>query len=212
MSGQLKKLENEQTELLKTFDRHDADVKAQLAQKKTVTAERVYQCFFETYDELEENIPQQRHLLKPKYLENFDADTERQLSERKNVLQRLVEKVPQLQKFEECRIEVIIFKNAIQLVKLEQKFTSFYREMSKLEEEFRKKNLNDSLKQTLCNRLVELLTILDINSAEANQPVKPDVRVGWFMVISNNRNYYTDRLKIRREWKSNIVGVNHIGR
>ena len=55
MSGQLKKLEKEQNELLKTFDRHDADVKAQLAQNKTVTAERVYRCFFETYDELEEN-------------------------------------------------------------------------------------------------------------------------------------------------------------
>ena len=90
MSGQL--------ELLKTFDRHDADENAQLAQNKTVTAERVYRCFFETYDELEENRQQQRQLLKPRCLENFDADTERKLGERKNVLQWLVEKVPQLKK------------------------------------------------------------------------------------------------------------------
>ena len=95
ISGQLKKLEKEQTELLKTFDRQCADVKAQLTQIKTVTAERVYRCFFETYDELEENRQQQRQILKPKYLENFDAGTERKLGERKNVLQWLVEKVPQ---------------------------------------------------------------------------------------------------------------------
>ena len=47
MSGQLKKLENEQAELLKKFDGHLADVKSQLAQKKAVSAERAYQCFFE---------------------------------------------------------------------------------------------------------------------------------------------------------------------
>ena len=195
MSGQLKKLEKKQTELLKTFDRHDADVKAQLAENKSVTAERVYRWFFETYDELEENRQQQRKLLKPKYLDSFDADTEQKLGERKNVLQWLVEKVPQLKKFEECRTEVINCKDAIRLVKLDQKFTSFYREMFKLEEEFKKENLSDSLKQTLCNKLEELLTTLDINSAEAIQLVKPDVRFGWFMVISNNRNYYTDLLK-----------------
>ena len=110
MSSQLKKLEKKQTELLKRFDRHDADVKAQLAQNKSVTAERVYRFFFETYDELEENRQQQKKLLKPKYLDNFDADTEQKLGERKNVLQWLVEKVPQLKKFEECRTEVIIVK------------------------------------------------------------------------------------------------------
>ena len=59
MSGQLKRLESEQSELLKTFDGHLADVKSQLAQKIAVSAERAYQCFFETYDELEENRQQQ---------------------------------------------------------------------------------------------------------------------------------------------------------
>ena len=75
MSGQLKKLEN--AELLETFDGHLADVEGRLAQKKTVSAKRAYQCFFETYEKLEENGQQQRELLKPKYLESFDGDTEK---------------------------------------------------------------------------------------------------------------------------------------
>ena len=48
MSGQLKELESEHAELLKTFDEHLADVRSQLAQKKTIPAERVNQCFFGT--------------------------------------------------------------------------------------------------------------------------------------------------------------------
>ena len=45
MSGQLKKLENEQAELLKIFDGHLAYVKSHLAQKKPVSADKAYQCF-----------------------------------------------------------------------------------------------------------------------------------------------------------------------
>ena len=75
MSGQLKKLENEQAYLLKTFDGHLA-VEIHLAEKKPIPGEKVYQCFFETYDDLKENRKQQRQFLKPKYLENFDGDTE----------------------------------------------------------------------------------------------------------------------------------------
>ena len=85
-SGQLKNLECEPAELLKTFDGHLADVKSQLAQKKTVSAEGAYQCFFETYDEIEENRKQQRQLLKPKYFESYDGDTERKLGDRKQTL------------------------------------------------------------------------------------------------------------------------------
>ena len=48
MSGQLKKLENEQAELLKIFDGNLADVKSHLAQNKTLTAEKAFQYFFET--------------------------------------------------------------------------------------------------------------------------------------------------------------------
>ena len=75
MSGQLKRLESQQVELLKTFDRHLPDVEKHLAQNKTVHAERAYRWFFETYDELEKNRRQQRQFLKPKYLESFDAES-----------------------------------------------------------------------------------------------------------------------------------------
>ena len=54
-----------------------------LAQNKKMSAERLYRCFFEAYDELEENIKQQRQILKPKHIEGFDADIERKLGEKK---------------------------------------------------------------------------------------------------------------------------------
>ena len=81
MSGQLNRLESEQAELLKIFDGHLADVKSELAQKKTISAERAYICFFETYDKSEENRKQQKLLLKQKYFENFDSDTKRLFEE-----------------------------------------------------------------------------------------------------------------------------------
>ena len=100
MSDQFKRLEREQAELLKTSDGHLDDVKSLLAQKKTVSTERAYQCFFETYDELEENRQQERLLLKPKFFEIFGNDTERILEEKSEVLRWLVEKVPFLRDIE----------------------------------------------------------------------------------------------------------------
>ena len=94
MSGQLKRQESEQAKLIKTFDGHFADVKSQLAQKKTVSAERAYQCFFETYDELEENRQQQKLILKRKYFENFNNDNKRILEEKSKVLRWVVEGCP----------------------------------------------------------------------------------------------------------------------
>ena len=99
----VKKLESEQAELLKTFDGHVADVKSQLAQKKTISSERAYQCFFETYNELEGNRKQKRQLLKTKYLESFDGDTERKLGKKKQTLKWLVEQIPKLRTTEEFR-------------------------------------------------------------------------------------------------------------
>ena len=40
--------------MLKTIDRHLADVETHLGQNKTVIAERAFYCFFETTDKLEE--------------------------------------------------------------------------------------------------------------------------------------------------------------
>ena len=90
MLGQIKKLESEQAELLETFDGYLTDVKNRLAQKKTLSAERAYQCFFETYDELEENRQQQRLLSEPKSFEIFDSDTKRILEEKSKVLRWVV--------------------------------------------------------------------------------------------------------------------------
>ena len=100
MSGQLRKLESEQADLPKTFEGHLADVKSQLAQMKAVSAERAYQYFLETYDDLEENRKQQRLLLKPKYFEIFDSDTKRILEEKSKVLRWVVEEVPFLRDIE----------------------------------------------------------------------------------------------------------------
>ena len=82
MSGQLKRLKSEQAELLKTFDSHLIDVKGHLAQNYTVYADRAYRCFFEIDDDLEKNRQQSRQHLKPKYLDSFDADTERNVGEK----------------------------------------------------------------------------------------------------------------------------------
>ena len=65
MSGQLKKPENEQAKLLKTFDGHLVQMKIHLAQNKTVSAERTHQCFFETYNNLEENRTAVESLSRP---------------------------------------------------------------------------------------------------------------------------------------------------
>ena len=92
--------------MLKTFDGHLADAKNQLAQKKTISAERKYQCFFETYDELEENRKQQRLLSKSKYFEILDSDTKRTLEEKSKVLRWVVEKEPCLRDNESLLTEV----------------------------------------------------------------------------------------------------------
>ena len=54
ISGQLIRLDSGQTKLLKNFDGHLDDVKSHSAQKKTMSTERAYERFRETYDELEE--------------------------------------------------------------------------------------------------------------------------------------------------------------
>ena len=91
-SGQLKTLENEQADVLKSFSRHHNELEGYLTQNKTMTAEGAYRCFFETYDNLEDNRQQQRFLLKPKYFENFDNDTKRMLEEKSEFLRWVVAK------------------------------------------------------------------------------------------------------------------------
>ena len=100
MSSRLKRIKSEPIDLLKAFDRCLADEKSHLEQSKTASAERAYPRFFETYENLEKKRQQQRQLVTPKYLESFDADTERKRGERKKKLWCLVEQLPNLREFE----------------------------------------------------------------------------------------------------------------
>ena len=69
--GQLKTLEKEQADLLKSISRHLNELEGYLTQNKTMTAEGAYRCFFETYDNLEDNRQQQRLLLNQSTLKAF---------------------------------------------------------------------------------------------------------------------------------------------
>ena len=82
MSSQLKNLETEQAEMLKTFDGHLADVKSHSAQNKMYLQKE------------------------PKYLESFDADTNRNLGGKKKILKWMVEQIPKLREYEEYRSSV----------------------------------------------------------------------------------------------------------
>ena len=84
-----------------------------------MTAEDAYRCFFETYDNLEDNRQQQSLLLKPKYFESFDNDTKRMLEEKSKVLRWVVDKVPDLRDIEDWRAVVVDYrKDALRAYKL----------------------------------------------------------------------------------------------
>ena len=126
MSGQLKRLKSEQAELLETFEGHLA-VKSHLPQNKTVCAERAYQCFFKTHDDLKKNGQQQRQLLEPKDWESFAADIEQKLGE-KNSFKWLFEQKPKIGEIEEYRSYVFNQrKDTLRLYTMTETGISFYR-------------------------------------------------------------------------------------
>ena len=96
VAGQFKQLEKEQKDLLKQFSRYQAEQESYLAQKKTMTGIQAYKCFYETFDQLEENRSNQMELLKPKYQEPFASDTKRMLDEKRKILSWLLKEVPDL--------------------------------------------------------------------------------------------------------------------
>ena len=158
MSGQLKILESEQVKLLKTFDGDLADVKSHLAYKKTVSAEKAHQCFFKTYDELKENRQQQRLILKPKFFESFDDDTNSMLEEKSKVLGWVVDKVPALQYIEIFRSEFVdCRKDKLRAQKLVEAANPILNELSILKKWLKAGNLSDYEKPTLCNQLEQLI-------------------------------------------------------
>ena len=173
-SGQLKTLEKEQADLLKSFSRH-LELEGYLTQNKTMTAEGAYRCFFETCDNLEDNRQQQRLLLKPKYFESFDNDTKRMLEEKSEVLRWVVEKVPDLRDIKECRAVVVDYrKDTLRVYILFEDYVPIDNELLKLEKKLKAENLSDSEKQILCDQAERLLEKLDEIFAEVLQVLKTE--------------------------------------
>ena len=118
-------------------------MRCHLAQK-TVSAARAYQCFFEIYDELEENKLQQRLLLKQKFFENFDSDSKQFLEEKSKILQWVVEKVPFLQNIEiYCTDFIDCRKYTLRAYKLAEATKPNYNEVSKLEKNLKAENVSE---------------------------------------------------------------------
>ena len=90
-----------------------------------MTVEGAYRCFFETYDNLEDNRLLQRLPLKPKCFENFDKETKPMLEEKSEVLRWVDDKVSDLRDIEDCRAVVIDYrKNTLRAYKIIGRFCS----------------------------------------------------------------------------------------
>ena len=112
-----------------------------------MTAEVAYRCFFETYDNLEDNRQQQRLLLKPKYFENSDNDNKRMLEEKSKVLRWVVDKDPDIRDIEDCRAVVVDYrKDTLQGYKLLDDSVSIENQLLKLEKKVKAENLSDTEK------------------------------------------------------------------
>ena len=195
-SGQLKTLEKEQVDLLKSFSRYLNELEGFLTQNKTMTAEGAYRCFFETYDNLEDNRQQQRLLLKPKYFESFDNDTKRMLEEKRKVLRWVVDKVPDLRGIEDCRAIVVDNrKDTLREYKLLGDYVPIANELLELEEKLKAENLSESEKQILCDQAERLLEKLDEICAEALRIAKTEACHHGFTNFSNARSHYQDLIK-----------------
>ena len=195
-SGQLKTLEKEQADLLKPFSRHLNELEGYLTQNKTMKAEGAYRCFFETSDNLEDNRQQQRLLLKPKYFENLDNDTTRILQEKKKVLRWVVDKIPDLRFFEDCRAVVVDYwKETLQVYKLLGDYVPIENEMSELEKKLKGEDLSEPEKQILCDRAERLLEKLDEVLAEVLQIIKTEACPHEFAGFINARSHYQDLIK-----------------
>ena len=174
-SGQLKTLEKEQADLLKSFSRHLNELEGYLTQNKTMTAESAYRCFFETYDNLEDNRQQQRLLLKPKYVESFDNDTKPILEEKGKVLRWVVDKIPDLQDIEDCRAVVVDYrKDTLRWYNILEDSVTIENELVELEKKLKSENLSDCEKQILCDQAERLLEKRDEICAEAIRILKTE--------------------------------------
>ena len=195
-SGQLKTLEKEQADLLKSFARHLNELEGYLTQNKTMTAKGAYRCFFETYDNLEDNRQQQRLLLKPKYFESFDNDTKRMLEEKSKFLRWVVDKVPDPRDIEDWRAVVVDYRrDALRGYKLVEDSVLIGNEFLELETKLKAENLSESEKQILCDQEKRLLEKLDEISAECLRILKTETSPQGFANLSDVRSHYQDLIK-----------------
>ena len=161
-----------------------------------MTAEDAHQCFFEKYDNLEDNQQQQSLLLKPKHFENFDNDIKRMLEEKSKVLRWVVDKVPDLRDIEDCRAVVFDYrKDTLRGHKLLEDSVPIEKELLKLEKKLKAENLSDCEKQILCNQAERLLEKLDENCTESLRIMKTEPCPQAFANFSNDRNYYRTLIK-----------------
>ena len=195
-SGQLTTLEKEQFDLLKSFSRYLNELEGFLTQNKTMTAEGACRCFFETYDDLEDNRQQPRLLLKPKYFESFDNDTKRMLEENRKVLRWVVDKVPDLRGIEDCRAIVVDYrKDTLREYKLLGDYVPIANELLEFEKKLKAENLSECEKQILCDQAERLLEKLHEICAEALRIANTEARHHGFTNFSNARSHYQDLIK-----------------
>ena len=195
-SGQLKTLEKEQVDLLKSFSRHLNELEGFQTQNNTMTAEGAYRCFFETYDNLEDNRQQQRLLLKPKFFESFDNDIKRMLEEKSKVLRWVVDKVPDLRDIEDCRAVVVDYrKDTLQWYSMLEDSVPIESELVELEKKLKSENLSDSEKQILCDQAERFLEKRDEICAEAIRILKTENCPHGFANFSKARSHYQDLIK-----------------
>ena len=159
-------------------------------------AEGAYRCFFETYDNLEDNRQQQRLLLKPKYFESFDNDTKRMLEEKRKVLRWVVDKIPDLRFFENCRAVVVDYrKDTLRVYKLLGDYVPIENELSELEKKLKVEDLSELKKQILCDQAERLLDKLDEVFAEVLQIMKTEACPHEFAGFINARSQYQELIK-----------------
>ena len=115
---------------------------------------------------------------------------------RGKTLKWLVEQIPKLEKVELHRNEFVNYRNGTLWLPhwgLDRKLT--HTEMSVLRKHLEAENLNDSQKQTLFNKMEQLLQKLDTKQSQIIQFMKPDVGIEVFGTFSDDKRSYQALLK-----------------
>ena len=148
-------------------------------------------------DNLEDNRQQQRLLLKPKYFESFDNDTKRMLEEKRKVLRWVVDKIPDLRFFENCRAVVVDYrKDLLRVYKLLGEYVTIENELSEPEKKLKVEDLSEPKKQILCDQAERLIEKLDeVFAVEVLQIMKTEACPREFAGFINARSHYQDLIK-----------------